>query len=163
MDGREQCGVGDPEPAVWKGPRIARSHCDAQQRSGAHRDGDDRLGSGATPASGRLRPTSAAATSANADAQSQPRRQHRPRHQPPPAPEPKEEDVKGRIDNLFGVCPEVWFSVDGRLVHTTGGTDYKHGDSCRDLRERRNVTVKGTSQVLFGRDYLLAGLIDIKK
>ncbi len=82
---------------------------------------------------------------------------------PPPAPEPKEEEVKGRIDNLFGICPEVWFSVDGRLVHTTGGTDYKHGDSCRDLRDGRNVTVKGTSQVLFGRDYLLAESIDIKK
>lgn len=84
-------------------------------------------------------------------------------HSPPPAPEPNDEDVKGRIDNLFGICPEVWFSVDGRLVHTTGRTDYKHGDGCRDLRDGRNVTVKGTSQVLFGRDYLLAESIDLKK
>jgi len=70
--------------------------------------------------------------------------------------------VKGRITNLFGLCPEVWFSVDDQLVHTTGATDYKHGDGCRDLRNGREVQVKGSMQTLFGRSYLQADAVDIK-
>jgi len=82
---------------------------------------------------------------------------------PPPDPEPKNHDVKGRISNLFGLCPEVWFSVNDQLVHTTGDTDYKHGDGCRDLRNDRQVEVKGSMQSLLGRTYLQADVIDMKK
>jgi len=81
---------------------------------------------------------------------------------PPSDPGPKKGDVKGRISNLFGLCPEVWFSVEDQLVHTTGATDYKRGDSCRDLQNGRQVTVKGSMQTLLGRTYLQADVIEIK-
>jgi hypothetical protein len=71
--------------------------------------------------------------------------------------------VNGKITNLFGFCPEVWFSVDDQLVHTTGDTDYKRGDGCRDLRNGSNVAVKGRMQTLLGRSYLQADVIEINK
>jgi hypothetical protein len=81
---------------------------------------------------------------------------------PPSDPGPKARDLKGQVTNLFGLCPEVWFSVADQLVHTTGDTDYKRGDSCRDLRNGRDVVVKGSTQTLFGRSYFQADFIEIK-
>lgn len=71
--------------------------------------------------------------------------------------------MKGRIANLFGLCPDVWFSVGDQLVHATFATDYKHHDGCGDLRNGRNVAVSGSMQSLLGRDFLQADSIDIKK
>jgi hypothetical protein len=89
---------------------------------------------------------------------------------PPPTPAPEPEpgpstdiEVKGRVDNVFGSCPDLWFSVDRQFVHVTEETDYPKKDSCGDIRERREVTVTGTEQTFAGRTYLLARSIDIKK
>jgi hypothetical protein len=72
--------------------------------------------------------------------------------------------VRGRIENLFGVCPEAWFSVNDQLIHANADTDYKKkDDSCRDLREGKQVTVRGTVQTALGRQYVLAESIEIKK
>jgi hypothetical protein len=72
--------------------------------------------------------------------------------------------VKGRIDHVLGVCPEMWFTVDDQLVHANADTDYKGKDtSCKDLRDDKQVTVKGTVESIAGRQYVLAQSIELKK
>jgi len=70
--------------------------------------------------------------------------------------------VKGHVDNVFGSCPDLWFTVDRQLVHVNDSTDYRKKGSCRDIREGRDVTVKGTEQTFAGREYVLAASIEIK-
>ncbi len=71
--------------------------------------------------------------------------------------------MKGKLDHLVGVCPDVWFTVNDRLVHATVLTDYKKDESCRDLKAGRQVNVEGVPQVLVDPHFLLATSIDIKK
>ena len=80
--------------------------------------------------------------------------------QPPPQPTV---EIKGKIDHLFGVCPEVWFAVDDRIVKTGADTGYNKKNSCRDLHEDDDVVVRGTVQTLVDRTYVQAQSIDIKK
>ena len=39
-------------------------------------------------------------------------------------------ELKGKVDNLFGFCPDVWFTVQDRLVHANDDTKFKKGDCC---------------------------------
>jgi hypothetical protein len=90
-----------------------------------------------------------------------------PTPEPPPTPEPTPErttaEIKGRIDRLFGECPDVWFTIGDRLARVNEQTEYNKHNTCRDLREDREVVVKGTNQTFNGRNYVLARTIDIKK
>jgi hypothetical protein len=82
---------------------------------------------------------------------------------PTPTPQPAPIEVKGRVDHLFGFCPDVWFNVNDQLVHATADTEYKGKDnSCSDLRDKQ-VTVKGPVQTILDRQYVLAQSIEIKK
>ena len=70
--------------------------------------------------------------------------------------------MKGKLDHLVGTCPDVWFTVKGRLVHATFLTEYKHKDkTCDDLKNGRDVTVTGVPQLVVPL-FLLAQSIDIK-
>lgn len=72
-------------------------------------------------------------------------------------------EVRGEVDDLFGDCPEVWFTVDDTLVHTDSTTSYSKHDGCGDLRNDRKVTVQGVNRTLLGRRFLQAQSIDIEK
>jgi len=82
---------------------------------------------------------------------------------PSPKPPPEDNEVKGKLDHLVGVCPDVWFTVGDRLVHATVLTDYKKNQSCRDLQAGKGVSVNGIPQVLLDPHFLLATSIEIKK
>jgi hypothetical protein len=71
-------------------------------------------------------------------------------------------ELKGQVDNLFGFCPDVWFTVQDRLVHANDDTKFKKGD-CKDLPGAKEVTVRGVTQTFAGRDYVQAQTIEVKK
>jgi hypothetical protein len=64
----------------------------------------------------------------------------------PPSPEPGPEvEFDGEISRLIGTCPNLTFEVAGRTVLTWSGTEYRKLQ-CSDLRNGRDVDVKGTVQ-----------------
>jgi hypothetical protein len=82
---------------------------------------------------------------------------------PPPPPPPKDDnggkaDFDGTVSFLLGICPAVAFRVDGRLVITTGDTDF-HKSSCGSLDNGVHVVGKGHGQA---NGVVLADKIEIK-
>jgi hypothetical protein len=67
----------------------------------------------------------------------------------PPAPPPTESgpeiDLDGEISGLLGVCPNLVFRLEGRTVRTGSATEFRKLE-CADLRDGRDVDVKGTVQ-----------------
>lgn len=55
---------------------------------------------------------------------------------------PQRIEVEGRISNLSGSCPNVSFTVAGRIVFTDSNTTFDDG-SCRDLVDGIEVEVDG--------------------
>jgi hypothetical protein len=51
-------------------------------------------------------------------------------------------EVEGRISNLSGTCPDMSFTVAGRIVIADSGTRYDDG-SCRNLANGVEVEVEG--------------------
>ena len=77
-----------------------------------------------------------------------------PAPQPPPAPTPKptpppaggqKVEFDGTVNGLSGQCPNVTFTTRGNTVVADGSTDYRKS-SCGDLRNGRNVSIKGVTQ-----------------
>jgi hypothetical protein len=60
---------------------------------------------------------------------------------------------------VFGVCPILLFTVEGRDVFTLPGTDFSKGD-CGDVRNGREVEVKG---VLMSDGRVRAEKVTLKK
>lgn len=64
---------------------------------------------------------------------------------PPPAPAPtpvRQVDVRGRMRDLSGSCPNVTFRVRAERIYTTAATQYDDG-RCQQLRNNRDVRVRG--------------------
>jgi len=51
-------------------------------------------------------------------------------------------DLKGKISFLIGRCPDLGFTLSGRIVRTDANTEFK-GLKCADLKNGKNVRVKG--------------------
>lgn len=68
--------------------------------------------------------------------------------EPPPPPAPGDPgaaqviEIKGEVSFLIGQCPDLGFMLAARIVRTTADTEFK-GLKCGDLRNGRNVKVKG--------------------
>jgi Domain of unknown function (DUF5666) len=54
-------------------------------------------------------------------------------------------EFDGTVNGLSGQCPNISFSAGGMRVVGDGSTDYKKSD-CRDLRNGRDVSIKGVTQ-----------------
>jgi len=54
-------------------------------------------------------------------------------------------EFDGTVNGLSGQCPNISFSAGGTRVVGDGSTDYKKSD-CRDLRNGRDVSIKGVTQ-----------------
>jgi hypothetical protein len=68
--------------------------------------------------------------------------------------------VSGRVDDdVDGRCPDVKFEVKDYKVRTTSSTVYVSG-SCRDLKEDKQVTVRGTQE---SNRSIVATRIEFKK
>jgi hypothetical protein len=52
--------------------------------------------------------------------------------------------LRGEIEDLSGLCPNVTFRLERRLVRTNSATQFD--ERCDHLRDRRDVTVWGTAQ-----------------
>ncbi len=52
-------------------------------------------------------------------------------------------EEKGAVSELAGICPQVTFRVNGRLVLTHAGTEWEDG-TCQELDNGRRVEVDGT-------------------
>jgi hypothetical protein len=68
-------------------------------------------------------------------------------------------EVKGRLSDLRGSCPNVSFTVDDRRVAADSNTGF-HKRSCWALSNGAKVTVKGRVQA---NGVILASRIDIKE
>jgi len=67
---------------------------------------------------------------------------------PRPDPDPRPGrpiEIKGRVANLSGHCPDVVFTLDGREVRADSETDYR-GGTCTRLEMNRRVDVRGQPQ-----------------
>lgn len=58
----------------------------------------------------------------------------------------EEVTLSGTIANLSGSCPNRTFTLGGATWVTNGATDYRGDGSCRDLRNGRNIRVRGRGQ-----------------
>jgi hypothetical protein len=73
------------------------------------------------------------------------------------------------MGEIRGSCPAVQFPLRDWIVHTNGSTAYTKG-SCKDLKEDRQVIVRGTVQGQEqgqqdgeGKGSLLATSIEVQK
>ena len=80
---------------------------------------------------------------------------------PSPNPPPEGNEVKGKLDHLVGVCPDV----SSRLTAASSMQllTIQKDQGLRDLKAGRQVNVEGVPQVLVDPHFLLATSIDIKK
>jgi hypothetical protein len=66
---------------------------------------------------------------------------------PPPPPDQQENqvEIKGEVFFLLGQCPDLGFTLSGRIVRTNEETQFK-GLRCTDMRNGRKVKVKGVAR-----------------
>jgi hypothetical protein len=64
---------------------------------------------------------------------------------PPPPPPPTVVDVSGRVDDVRGSCPNLTFELKNYVVRTNNATTFSRGP-CRDLRDGKDITMRGTRQ-----------------
>jgi hypothetical protein len=79
---------------------------------------------------------------------------------PPPAPPaPEKVELDGKIGDVSGNCPALTFKLKGYSVRTTSATTFS-GGSCKDLKDRRQVTVNGEIE---GTNRVLATRIEVDR
>jgi hypothetical protein len=61
---------------------------------------------------------------------------------PPPPSTPEPVDISGSISSLSGHCPDIAFSIGREHVTADDSTNYR-GGNCRDLRNKKKVSVTG--------------------
>ena len=54
-------------------------------------------------------------------------------------------ELSGSVSSLSGSCPNLTFNIGRTTIATDAATEYR-GGSCRDLRNKKHVTVTGASQ-----------------
>ena len=69
-------------------------------------------------------------------------------------------EISGRVDDdVEGSCPAVRFELKDYKVRTTSSTVYV-GGSCKDLKEDRQITVRGEQE---SNRSIVAARIEFKK
>jgi hypothetical protein len=58
---------------------------------------------------------------------------------------PEQVELRGQMSALSGVCPNVMFTLEGRLVRTNSQTDFD--ERCDRLEDGRNIRVNGVVQL----------------